>query len=125
MSTYGQRLAAAKAYVASCKIKPTVLGQKFPRGTWVHVQKEMPACMRHFESDFDGIVEYSYSQKFGHGWPPEDGREHKYSLIVLDANGQPSNAISWYGESLLTLVDADVVKGLAIILQWQEQGGDE
>jgi len=57
----------------------------------------MPDCMSHFDSDFDAIVEGTYSQLYG-------GNDIKqYSLYKLSADGKKIvNNISWYYESQLT-----------------------
>lgn len=39
--------------------------QKFRKLTFVHVSKDMPSHMGHFESDFDAIIEGTYSQLHG------------------------------------------------------------
>ena len=39
--------------------------QKFPRGSFVHVTKNLPIYMSHFEKDFDAVVEYTYAQRYG------------------------------------------------------------
>jgi hypothetical protein len=119
--TYEERLAQAKAYTKAHKVQATASGQKFPRGTLVHVQKEMPESMSHFESDFDAIVEYSYAQKFGGGEAGQSG--HVYSLIQLE-NGVPVNSIAWYDEDLLTLVDARTELGEEILRGWASEYGE-
>ena len=91
--------------------------QKFKRGSLVHVDKDMPPMMIHFNSDFDAIIQYSYEQEYGGGM--EDGEEHKYSLIVLNESGQAINEVAWYYEHQLTLVSADIAKGLAIIEKYE------
>ena len=83
--------------------------QKFPRGARIHVNKEMPPSMRHFESDFDGIVEYTYAQKYG------GNNVDSYCIVVLDKKGRPIDSISWYHEHQLTLISDDIAAGLAII----------
>lgn len=71
--------------------------QKFRRFTKVHVCKKMPSYMSHFESDFDAIVEGTYSQLYG-------GTDIKsYSLYQLSNDGKKIvNNISWYEENQLT-----------------------
>ena len=71
--------------------------QKFRKFTKVHVCKEMPACMSHFESDFDAIVEGTYSQLYG-------GSDlTSYSLYQLNQDGKKIvNNISWYEENQLS-----------------------
>ena len=83
--------------------------QKFPRGTFVQITKDLPTYMRHFEKDFVGVIEYSYKQEYGYG------STKSYSIVQLDKKGSPINTIAWYEEDQLTLVSSDVKKGKAII----------
>lgn len=83
--------------------------QKYKRGAKITVCKEMPSYMRHFQSGFNAIVEYTYAQRYG------GGNIDSYSLIVLDDKDKPINAYSWYEENQLTLIDADIEKGKQII----------
>jgi hypothetical protein len=72
--------------------------QKYPAYSFVHVCKEMPPYMKHFHCDFDAIVGYTYSQKYG-------GKNIKsYSLYQI-ANGKVVNSIAWYDESQLTMLE--------------------
>ena len=90
----------------------TAKKQKFPRGTMVKVDDEMPAIMAHFPCGFYGIVEYSYRQEYGFG-PAKS-----YSLIVLDKNNKPINSIAWYEEYQLLLVSDNIEAGLKLIEQY-------
>ncbi len=72
--------------------------QKFRKLTFVHVQKEMPPSMQHFESDFDAIVEGTYSQLYG------GTNVDSYSLYQLE-KGKIVNKISWYYENQLTALE--------------------
>ena len=74
--------------------------QKFGKLTFVHVCKEMPEFMSHFESDFDAIVDGTYSQLYG-------GKDiDSYSLYKLSENGKEIvNHISWYHERQLTALE--------------------
>ena len=87
--------------------------QRFKRGSKVHVCKEMPLYMSHFESDFDAIVKYTYGQKFG------GSDVDSYALIMLDDSDKPINSVAWYEEDQLTLVSDDVEAGLKIIEQYE------
>jgi hypothetical protein len=71
--------------------------QKFKRLTMVHVCKEMPECMSYFESNFDAIVEGTYSQLYG-------GSDLKsYCLYQLSPDGKKIvNELSWYEEYQLS-----------------------
>lgn len=73
---------------------------KFKTFTLVHVQKEMPYFMAHFESDFDAIVGGSYLST-----PRRDGsRAFEYLLYKLE-NGKIVNCAAWYCESQLSALD--------------------
>lgn len=75
-----------------------MLKQKFGKLKFVHVCKEMPSCMDHFDSDFNAIVCGSYSQLCG-------GADIKsYSLYKIES-GKVVNCIAWYKEDQLTLLD--------------------
>jgi len=73
---------------------------------WVGVSAKSKA---HFDSEFEAIVEYSHSQKFG-GDLVDD-----YALIVLDDNGRPINFLAWYQESEMVVISDDIKAGLKII----------
>ena len=83
--------------------------QKFKRGSFVQVSKEMPQNMSHFEKGFKAVVAYTYHQEFGYGSKKE------YSLLQLSANDNPINQICWYEEPQLTQVEGTVKEGLALI----------
>lgn len=69
--------------------------QKFRKLTFVYVCKEMPPEMSHFDSDFDAIVDGTYSQKYG-------GKDVKsYSLFRLQG-GKIVDRNAWYMENQLT-----------------------
>ena len=69
--------------------------------------------MSHFEKGFEGIVQYTYAQKY-HG-----DNIKSYSLVVLDSNGNPINSICWYDESQLTLLSDDTAEGKRIIEEYK------
>ena len=96
---------------------PDLPAQKFKRGSKVHVCKDMPSYMSHFESDFDAIVKYTYAQKYG------GSNVDSYALAVLNAAGVVVNYISWYEENQLTLISDDTEAGLKLIAQYE--GTDE
>ena len=53
--------------------------------------------MSHFDSDFDAVVDGTYSQKFG-------GSDiDSYSVYVL-SEGKVVNRLSWYHENQLTVL---------------------
>lgn len=79
--------------------------QKFHRGDKVHIAKNMPKYMSHFESDFDGIVIGSYADQFG-------GSDTKsYSILKCD----DGNEISWYEENQLTFITHVGEKGINVV----------
>jgi hypothetical protein len=82
--------------------------QKFGKLSFVHVCKEMPEFMSHFESNFDAIVDGTYSQLFG-------GSDiNSYSLYMIKNNKVVDN-ISWYEENQLLLLpnqDKDKAEGM-------------
>ena len=101
-----------KAMAIALKAQPPkadLPGQKFKRGSKVHVCKDLGPMMRHFTNDFDAIVQYTYAQKFG-GSDIEN-----YALVVLDGAGEPINEEAWYWEDQLTLLSDDIEAGLKII----------
>ena len=110
---YETRLAQAKAY-SSMPPKCDQPGQKFARGCRVKVDDEMPRFMSHFKKGFEGIVEYTYAQKY------HSDDIKSYSLVVLDDNEKPINSISWYYESQLTLLSGDTKEGKRIIEEYKE-----
>jgi len=69
--------------------------QKYPSMTFVHVCKEMPESMRHFDCDFNGIVDRTYSQAYG-------GQDIDSYSIYKIRNGKVVDRISWYKENQLT-----------------------
>lgn len=117
MLSYRGRLAEARAYVKSCKVKRNQPGQKFKRGWRVKIIDEMPDCMSHFPCGMEAIVNYTYAQKFGGG----EQEKKEYCLTLLNKKGKPYDQVSWYEEDQLTLVNKNIKEGLEII----EQFGDE
>lgn len=113
--------AQAASYVEDCErnLKPAPPDQKFLPGDVVFVHRSgMSPGMSHFESEFNGVVQYSYSQCFGGGHPKDDGNQHEYSLIVLDASGTPVNEIAWYNEGALEKVEGKY-NGPEILALWK------
>jgi len=72
--------------------------QKYPKLLFVHVCKEMPSDMSHFDSDFDAIVEGTYAQLHG-------GRDVDSYSIYKIRGGRIVNTISWYEEYQLTSLE--------------------
>lgn len=93
--------------------------QKFGRLTFVHVCKEMPTDMSHFDSDFDAIVEGTYSQLYN------DKDIDSYALYQIK-DGKIWNRISWYKEDQLTaLPDQDPVKAEEMIETYNFEDDEE
>jgi hypothetical protein len=88
--------------------------QKYAMLSFVHVCKEMPSMMSHFESDFDAIVECTYAQKYG----CNESSLKDYSLYKIK-DGKIVNNISWYYEHQLTLLpEQDTEKALKMISEY-------
>jgi len=113
MRSYKDRLADAKRLYAVAP-KEDQPGQKFPRGSRVHVDDEMPTHMFHFPKGFEAIINWTYAQKY---WGTD---VDSYSLIMLDDDGSPTNAIAWYHECQLTLLSDDLENGKEIIRRYDE-----
>lgn len=71
--------------------------QKFRKLSFVHVCKDMPKQMSHFDSDFDAIIEGTYSQLYG-------GTDIDSYSIYMIKDGKVVNCIAWYKENQLTLL---------------------
>jgi hypothetical protein len=76
------------------------MSQKFFRGQRVKIADVVPPYMSHFDAGLEAIVSHSYSDMYGQG---QDG---EFALLLLDGE-RPFNRVSWYPDSLLTLVNAD------------------
>lgn len=112
MIGYAEREAMTKVLYAKPE-GPDLPTQKFKRGSKVHICKNMPKSMFHFENNFDAIVEYTYAQKYG------GNNIDSYSVIVLNDSGQPINSIAWYHENQLSLLDDDIEVGKKIIEKYK------
>ena len=83
--------------------------QKFKELTFVHITKDLPKSMSHFECDFDAIVEGTYAQL----WGGDD--VDSYSVYQL-RKGKIVNCISWYHEDqLIALPNQDRRKAKELI----------
>jgi hypothetical protein len=80
-------------------------GQKFHKGDWVQVAKDLGSSMNHFESDCEAIVMGSYSVQYG-------GADHYSFTIFIKGGGH----VSWYDERQLTLIEAN---RLDLLEQWE------
>ena len=74
------------------------MNQKFRKLSFVKISKDMPSCMSHFDSDFIGIVDGTYSQQYG------GSNVTSYSVYKLDDNFTVVNRIAWYEEDQLSLI---------------------
>lgn len=70
--------------------------QKFHRGDFVRVAKDLGPHMRHFTADCNAIVLGSYADQFG-------GDATDQYALLLEGHG----ACAWYYEKQLTLIDAN------------------
>lgn len=96
-------------------------GQKFPRGVRIKIDDVMPPEMSHFDCGVEAIVEFTYGQKF----PEFDENDiYNYSLLLLDGD-VPTFTAAWYREDQLTLINADIEKGLQIIEQYYKARAEE
>lgn len=77
------------------KVEPEPKGQKYPIGTRVRISKDLGESMRHFASDVNATVQYTYAHAFG-------GSDVK--SYCLDVDGKGSSA--WYKEWQLTALDS-------------------
>jgi hypothetical protein len=83
--------------------------QKFPRFSFVHVSKNMPQCMSHFDNDFDAIVEGTYKQLHG-------GYDVNSYAVYQIKKGVIVDNIAWYRENQLTLLPKQAkVKALSMV----------
>lgn len=71
--------------------------QKFNRGDKVHIRKDMPRHMAHFDSDFQAVIMGSYFDLYGGS---ETRNQQRYAILRI----ADSNEIAWYEEDQLTLI---------------------
>jgi hypothetical protein len=71
--------------------------QKFGKLSFVHICKDMPNLMKHFDCDFDAIVNGTYSQIYG-------GKNIKNYSVYQIKEGRVVNKIAWYDENQLSLL---------------------
>lgn len=90
-------------------------GQKFLRGQRVHIAADLGEYMRHFRSDIDAIISYTYAQKFG------GTNTVSYNLLLFTVDGELDRLSAWYEEHQLTLVDMDVEVGLKVLSEYAVQ----
>lgn len=88
--------------------------------TFVHVDKEMPEWMSHFDKDFDAIIHGSYSDIYGNGNDKNDD-DNEYSVYMIK-DGKIVNHISWYyGWQLTPLENQDIEKAIKMIKEYKER----
>jgi hypothetical protein len=85
--------------------------QKFQKGDWVRIAKNLGDSMRHFESGCEAIVIGSYADQYG-------GSNHNSYTLYLKGRGQ----CSWYYGSQLTLIEPGRLDKLQA---WQEEAEAE
>lgn len=94
---YADRLAEAKQYTEAGYQRvlntPEPEGQKFPRGSRVHINVGSSVGMEHFITDVDATVEYVSAHAYG-------GDNVKWYRLDIDGYG----STAWYHESQLTAI---------------------
>lgn len=88
-----------------------IMQQKFHKGDWVRVNKDLGSCMKHFQSDCEAIVIGSYADQYG----GED--YHSLTLFIKDG-GQ----VSWYSADQITLIEPN---RLDMLEQWETEKAAE
>ena len=74
----------------------------------------MPKEMSHFECGFEGIVDYTYGQRYS-------GKDvNKYAIVELDDKNNPISSIAWYHEEQLILIDSNIKAGLKLITLFED-----
>lgn len=85
--------------------------QKFNKGDWVRVAKDLGSSMSHFTADCEAIILGSYADQYG-------GNDHSnYSLYIKD-----KGPVSWYHEPQLTLIESGRLDKLA---EWEAKQEEE
>jgi hypothetical protein len=79
--------------------------QKFQYGDLVRIAKDLGPYMRHFTSDVEAIVIYSYADKFG-------GDDHQNYCVNIKDKGE----VSWYEEHQLELIKSNQID---LLEKWQ------
>lgn len=81
--------------------------QKFHKGDWVRVAKDLGPYMRHFTADCEAIVIGSYADQYG-------GDDRDCYTLHLKGRGE----CSWYFESQLTMIETWRMDKLQ---EWEEE----
>ena len=87
------------------------LKQKFQKGDFVRVAKDLGPAMSHFTSDCDAIVLGSYADQYG-------GKNITSFTIHIKAEGR----VAWYEEHQLTLIEPNRIDMLEI---WEREAKEE
>lgn len=83
--------------------------QKFGIYEFVHIRKDLPAFMSHFDSDFDAIVQGSYADLCS------GNNIHEYAVYKIK-DEKIIDVIAWYSENQLSSLDKqDIVKARMMI----------
>ena len=90
------------------KERKTIM-QKYEKGDFVHVVKDLGPMMSHFEKDCDAIVMYSYAEKYG-----GDQRQEKKYCIHIKGHGE----VAWYYESQLKLIEKNRID---LLKKWESE----
>lgn len=85
--------------------------QKFQKGDYVRVAKDLGSSMSHFPSDCNAIVIGSYADQFG-------GKDIKSYTLFLENRGESS----WYEEWQLELIEAS---RLDLLDEWEKLRQDK
>ena len=85
--------------------------QKFQYGDLVHITKDMPSWMTHFENNQDAIILGSYSDIYSEEVGEDDDK--KYSVFIKDKGEH-----SWYREEVLTLIKKNQQE---LLIKWREK----
>jgi hypothetical protein len=84
--------------------------QKFHKGDWVRVAKDLGSTMSHFESDCEAIVIGSYADQY----PGFDSENTHDFTIFIKGRGQ----VSWYGGNQLILIETGRID---LLEQWESE----
>lgn len=85
--------------------------QKFQKGDWVQVAKDLGPSMSHFTADCEAIVIGSYADQYG-------GSDRNSFTLHLKGRGQ----ISWYYGNQLTLIESGRLDKLQA---WEDEADAE
>lgn len=82
--------------------------QKFHKGDWVRVAKDLGSSMSHFESDCEAIVIGSYADQY----PQYDNEDVDQFTIFIKGRGE----VSWYHVTQLILIESGRID---LLEQWE------